>query len=275
MTEVLPILTPVSIDTTIIYTQKLIAIALILQSIELLLIRNTFSDEGIWRWQTLSREFDVFSKITRTFLYFFLPYKRFIFLLFSQIVLAIFVLLESTLPISPFLFTLAILISLRWRGSFNGGSDYVTLMVLLVLSVICIFPKSESVKLGGILYIAIQITSSYFIAGLIKIRQGNWRNGNALGAFINSTIYNHDSFIRSLSRSPAILTLLSWVIIVFEISFITSLFDPDICRIYIIIAFGFHIANAYIFGLNRFIFAWAACYPALIYSCNFISKINL
>ena len=36
------------------------------------------------------------------------------------------------------------------------------------------------------------------------------------------------------------------------------------------VALGFHLANVYAFGLNRFLFAWLAAYPALYYCSSLL-----
>jgi hypothetical protein len=40
-----------------------------------------------------------------------------------------------------------------------------------------------------------------------------------------------------------------------------------VCVAIVAVALAFHIANVYVFGLNRFVWAWAATYPAL-YFCS-------
>ena len=42
------------------------------------------------------------------------------------------------------------------------------------------------------------------------------------------------------------------------------------CAGILVAAIGFHLVNFYAFGLNRFLFAWAAAYPAL-YFCSGLS----
>lgn len=246
-------------------TEKLIALALIFQTIELLLLRDVYSDSGVWRWADLNKEFKIFSRINQAMLCFFLNYKNFILFLVLRLVLAICLLFYSSPLILCTLLFSTVMIALRWRGTFNGGSDYMTVLVLSALSVASIYKDSETVQLAALWYITIQVVSSYFIAGLVKVRRGNWRDGSALQGFVASTIYKDISLTKLISSNKAVALLFSWTIIIFELAFIFTLLSPSVAVSFILIAFFFHVGNFYIFGLNRFVFSWMACYPALVF----------
>ncbi len=246
-------------------TEKLIALALIFQTIELFLIRDAYSDSGVWRWADLNKEFKIFSRINQAMLCFFLNYKNFILFLGLRLVLAICLLFYSSPLILCTLLFSTIMIALRWRGTFNGGSDYMTVLVLSALSVASIYKDSETVQLAALWYITIQVVSSYFIAGLVKVRRGNWRDGSALQGFVASTIYKDISLTKLISSNKTVALLFSWTIIIFELAFIFTLLSPSVAVTFILIAFLFHVGNFYVFGLNRFIFSWMACYPALVF----------
>jgi len=257
--------------SAIYWTKQFIAFAVILQTIELIKIKDAYSDTGVWRWQDLKKEFKIFSKFHQQVLEYFLSTKNFILLLKFRIILASVLLFYTNSLILVLLLITTVLIALRWRGTFNGGSDYVTVLILSALTLGSFFSYSEKVSIAILFYIAIQVVSSYFIAGLVKLRKANWRSGLALKGFISSTIFNDNRFTKFISGNSILLLFFSWVLIIFEISFVFTLFDPIICLCFLGLALFFHVGNFYIFGLNRFIFAWLSCYPALYFCSTFLS----
>jgi len=69
-----------------------------------------------------------------------------------------------------------------------------------------------------------------------------------------------------LSRRYWLAITLSWAIIVFECSFFLVFFI-DLKYVMILLAMGvlFHLTNAIVMGLNGFLFAFTAAYPAVFY----------
>lgn len=141
------------------------------------------------------------------------------------------------------------LVGLQWRGTFNGGSDIMTMHILIAWCVSLVFPHFEKICL---FYVAAQIILSFFIAGMSKVREQEWRNGHALKKFLS-----REGWDITLRQSYFI----GWIVIIFEVLFPLSLWLP---MPFIVMAILFQIANVYVFGLNRFFFVWLAGYPALL-----------
>lgn len=55
----------------------------------------------------------------------------------------------------------------------------------------------------------------------------------------------------------------SWTIILFEVTFPAAILNAHLSLVYMASGLAFHAGNAYVFGLNRFFFAWLAAYPAI------------
>jgi len=246
---------------------KIIACAVLLQGLELLQIRRAFAPDGIWTWETLRQEFDFFPRIVQWALRATLDYPRVLIVVLAQIVLA-FILLAAAqpqpVPVIGLLITTG-LMALRWRGTFNGGADYMTVLVLLVLSTDALFHPSPIVRLGCLWYLSIHTILSYFISGALKLRDADWRSGRALQRFLSSPPYDPPVFFVNLSKHPRLMLLGSWTILAFEVSFPLCVANPRICAVYVCAALVFHLMNVAAFGLNRFLFAWSAAYPALYY----------
>ena len=51
----------------------------------------------------------------------------------------------------------------------------------------------------------------------------------------------------------------------FECSAPIVLVDPTVCVAWLAIGAAFHLVNAVVFGLDRFLWTWLAAYPALLY----------
>ncbi len=254
--------------TALIWITRLISLAVLLQSIEMLQIRSAFSDAGVWRWPTLKREFAIYPRALQKILDFALKYRNFIVLLSVRILAAIIGLGIGSGVSVLVMFLSTLLVSMRWRGTFNGGSDSMTLLVLGALSISNIFQKFPNINQACLWYVGIQCCFSYFISGVAKFRESEWRKGGALGGFFRSSHYQVPLVFKNISNSQVVVAL-SWLILIFELSFPLALLSPNICLVYIATALLFHICNFYIFGLNRFLFAWLAAYPALLYCSHY------
>lgn len=133
------------------------------------------------------------------------------------------------------LLLITILTAVRFGGTLNGGSDYMTVVALSSLLV----PWGQT-------YLAVQLTLSYFVAGLVKLRQPDWRNGKAL------------------TRLTGLSALLAWPVLLWECTFPLAWLNHTLCLAYLGIGVVFHLANAKLLGLNRFFWIWLAAYPSLL-----------
>lgn len=169
-----------------------------------------------------------------------------------------------------FLILFAILVALivyqiwRWRGAFNGASDAVTLLTSLALLTSLLLPKESSWTQFTFMFLTVQILFSYFIGGLVKIKNPNWRSGRALAAIFQTPQFATPTLIQKLASNSSALLGLSWLIMLWEISFPFLIYYSQ--HLWFVLAFGllFHSANALIFGLNRFFWAWLPIYPLIM-----------
>ncbi len=153
------------------------------------------------------------------------------------------------------------LTAVRHRGTFNGGSDTVTIHVLIALGTSQIWPQLE---IHALIYIAVFASLSYFAAGVAKLFSVSWRSGAALSQFLlfsNAAFPNR--FTAAVRRRPDITRKWSWVAMGWEILFPLALFFPAAAWIFLVSGVAFHLLNFYFFGLNRFFWAWLATYPAI------------
>ncbi len=151
----------------------------------------------------------------------------------------------------------------RFQGPYNGGSDRMGTLILFCLCLAHWLPPPwQEVALG---YLAVQLVLSYFISGQVKIANPDWRNGRALQDVFRFSAYPVSEGLRGLADWPGLLFGASWAVMLFEVLFPFSLLEPRLLMVALIIAALFHLANAFLFGLNRFVWAWLAAYPSIFW----------
>ncbi|HUP58020.1 MAG TPA: hypothetical protein VM598_11250 [Bdellovibrionota bacterium] len=244
----------------------LLALAVLIQTAELLAIRRSWSDEGIWRWPVLRREFANFPSWFLFPLDALLSERGFHGLLWIRLlgsVIALFSPPNAALLAMFFITTL--LIALRWRGTFNGGSDTMTALVSFGLWEAVYFGDTPWLARGGLALIAVALTLSYVVAGAAKLTHSAWREGKALGAFLRIPGYDHPpAWAKRVLEDPVRARRASHAILAFECAFPLAWLHPAICAAFLSVGVIFHLANFAVFGLNRFFFAWLAAYPILL-----------
>ena len=234
----------------------LLGVLAVIQSSEFLLIARVTSDHGVWRWEDLRKELgSVFSPA--------LGGRAFILLNFVRLIAGLTALVAPSAPLVAILLICHVLTLLRWLGTFNGGSDYMNLLLLWTTTLGLLAP--EAVARFCLWYVTFQLVLSYFKAGFVKLKAASWRNGRALPGFLGTRAYAPTQLTKWLHGTRA--KLATWAVMLFELSFPLALIDKRIALAYMAIGACFHLGNAYFFGLNRFFWAWIAAYPAL-YFCS-------
>lgn len=243
--------------------ERCIALAVLLQTLELWLIRERLSDTGIWRWPLLRAEHRSLPSVLRRMFARVLPYDAFRVLLAVRAIAAFVMLGAGGVWLAPVLLLSQVAICVRFRGTFNGGSDYMSVAILLALS----FAWTANLARAALAYVAVQATLSYCIAGLVKLRHPAWRDGSALAGFLEVARERHGApaWLARALGTPFRSRLLARCLIAFECGFPLAWLDPRICLVLLAAGLCFHLGNSVVFGLNRFFFAWAAAYPALYY----------
>ena len=114
-------------------------------------------------------------------------------------------------------------------------------------------------------YLALQLVLSYFSAGWVKVVNPEWRTGRALQDVFQFSAYPVSESLRGWGNRPNVLFVMSWSVILFELLFPLTLITPTTLKVGLTLAALFHLANASLFGLNRFFWIWLAAYPALLW----------
>ncbi len=234
-----------SLQTTFFLTTHLLSFTLFLQAVEMLAISQDSSFLRVWNFQK--------------------PWLNLKLLSVAQIILAATCFFVPSGYIFLALFFTHLGMCVRFRGSFNGGSDMMTFVVLSGVLLGLFLPNVNSLKLG-LSYIAIHTLYSYFKAGLVKSIRPEWRDGKAVPEFLqNSLLSDARRFGIYLSQTKHLSRMIGIFAVSFELSFPLILFFPKLVWIYFICALVFHFLIYLAFGLNRFFWIWLSAWPAAIY----------
>jgi hypothetical protein len=151
-----------------------------------------------------------------------------------------------------------------YAGPYNGGSDRMSLLMLCCLCLAHWLPTEQGRELA-LGYLALQLTLSYFMAGAVKIINPAWRSGRALADVFLFSAYPVSESLRRYSNTPRMLLLASWMVMLLELLFPLSLLHHTALWIALALTAAFHLVNALLFGLNRFLWIWLAAYPSLLW----------
>jgi hypothetical protein len=152
----------------------------------------------------------------------------------------------------------------RFGGPYNGGSDKMTILIVTCLMVARLGPTPLWAELA-MAYLAVQLVLSYFVSGYVKIVKPDWRSGQALVDVFAFSAYPVSESLRGWSNHPRLLQLMGWGVMGFEVLFPLALLHLVALYAGLAVAATFHLANAFLFGLNRFFWIWICAYPSLIW----------
>ena len=249
--------------------ELLLGLSLLLQTLEYLRLPAL---DRISHWPTQSQELPATPAWLRPLLDRLLAPQAYLGLLWLRLALG--ALLMAGLLRGPgglagavLLFLIALVLLFRWRGAFNGGSDFMTLVGLTGLLIAHAVAAAGDTTLGwraGLWYVALQSITSYFVSGWVKLLRPEWRNGRALPVFLDSGIYGPIPQT-SIYRSPAIARSVAWGFTVWEGLFPLALLDLRLALFFCASGAMFHFLVFWYFGLNRFFWAWLVTFPAILY----------
>ncbi len=261
-------------DVAIQWLTLMCAWSVLLQTVEYWRIADSTDPEGVWSWRVQRADIPDSPRWLKQLLDgAYLPVVYRLQLLVRGLAALCLALWGAHLSVALVLFIGQLLLLVRWRGAFNGGSDFMTLVSLtgiLIAQVLCLFTESAMAWAAGLGYVGIHTLSSYFISGWVKLKRSEWRSGRALTVFLNSGLYGPLSPV-SIFRKPWLALVCSWAFIVWEGVFPLVLLKPDWIWGFGGVALVFHFLVFWFFGLNRFFWAWATNLSSLFFLSTLIN----
>lgn len=246
-----------------------LAIAMLLQGLEMLLAVRAKRFCDVWSYENLKTDLEAGLPLPHGVIQFIFSEKKLIWLFWWQIIFACCGLLTHHYVFFVGLFLLHLLTCIRFRGTFNGGSD---MMIFVVLTgvLISLLSTNESGQKLGLIYIAIHGFYSYFKAGLVKVVHPDWRQGRAISVFLKRSLFTENQRVADwLDRHHDITFVMSWVVLTFELSIFLTLIFPNLMLFYFLAAIVFHFMIYLSFGLNRFFWSWLSAWPSMIFVSQF------
>jgi len=252
-----------SASSTLRLTELLAALAVAQGTLELFARRAALADGGTWRWATLAPELRGLAPV--------LAYRPFLAVLVLRLVVAVLLLAGGRGAVAPVLWATSLLVNLRFRGTSNGGSDMMLMVVLSALVVAHAGAGSDLLVRAALLYVAAQGVMSYFIAGVAKLGSHAWRDGSAIPRFLATPHFGVPAALSRALGAPQRGRLAAWGIMAFECAAPLALLAPQAMVAYVAVAALFHAFNVWAFGLNRFLLVWSATWPAMVFAASLVS----
>jgi hypothetical protein len=140
-------------------------------------------------------------------------------------------------------------------------------LTLITYSAVALTLVSDTPVAAGycLYFLTLQLCLAYFAAGFHKLRSPYWRSGYALPGLLSARLFGFPAFGAWLDRHGRLAWCCSWATIAWEVSFPVVLVAPrEVGLVYFGCGVLFHLSTAFTMGLNKFIWAFLALYPAAI-----------
>lgn len=116
-------------------------------------------------------------------------------------------------------------------------------------------------------YVSLQSVLSYTVSGLVKMTSPTWRSGDALAGVMRTRSYGDKATWEFLDRHPRVGKGLVRSTLALESLFpLVFLARRRVGPAFVAAAAGFHLANARLMGLGRFVWSFGGMHPAILYT---------
>lgn len=156
-------------------------------------------------------------------------------------------------------------LSLPWG---RDGADEMTIIATAGCGVIAVglSANSHSIAVAGAWFLTAVLCISYLSSGLAKLGGRAWRSGSALGLVMQTRSYGDIRVAALFKRYKRVGVAASYLMILGEIGFPIALVVPKPVGFAVLACgMGFHVLTAVIVRLNRFVPAFLASYPSMLW----------
>jgi pimeloyl-ACP methyl ester carboxylesterase len=116
-------------------------------------------------------------------------------------------------------------------------------------------------------YVSLQSVLSYGVSGLVKMTSPTWRSGDALAGVMRTRSYGDKATWEFLDQHPRVGKALVRSTLALETLFpLVFLGRKRVGPAFVAAAAGFHLANARLMGLGRFVWSFGGMHPAILYT---------
>ena len=146
----------------------------------------------------------------------------------------------------------------------SSGAEQLTLIVLVTFGLVMAAGGGSGARQLGDSFIAAQIVLAYFASGVSKLASPVWRRGEAMRGVLSTEGYGVPRLARILVAHPRLDEVMCWSVMAWEVAFPLVLIAPRSAMIGLLaVGVTFHASCAFLMGLNRFPWAFCGCYPAV------------
>jgi hypothetical protein len=180
-------------------------------------------------------------------------------------------------PAVPVLLVLASQLYLVARHPVGAdGSDQMFSLLLVTLAIATSLAGNPIVLHACLWFTALQAALAYASSGVAKLVSPMWRSGYALFRIVCTETYGAKWAATLLQGRPQLCRFLSWSVIVLEMLFpLVLLLPAPYALVALALPLAFHVGCAVVMGLNSFIWAFPATYPAVIFCAAQLRSLSL
>jgi disulfide oxidoreductase YuzD len=148
----------------------------------------------------------------------------------------------------------------------TDGTDQLSFQVQAASTVARLSSRARLVD-ACLWYVALQSTMSYAVAGYAKLPSQIWRTGEALPGILRTESYGDRDAYEMAKRHPALSKALAHAVLALECAFpVAFLANGRFAPLMLGSMGAFHLVNARVMGLGRFVWAFTSTYPAVLYA---------
>jgi pimeloyl-ACP methyl ester carboxylesterase len=147
----------------------------------------------------------------------------------------------------------------------TDGTDQVTFLVS-TMGALARGARRPALIDAALWYVALQATLSYTVSGWVKLVGPSWRSGVALTGVTRTRTYGDERTWRLLTKYPRTARVLGVSVLLMECLFpVVFLSRGRLAPAWLLGTTLFHVGNARIMGLGRFVWAFTSLHPAVLY----------
>lgn len=150
----------------------------------------------------------------------------------------------------------------------NDGADQIGLITFSAAALAHLRPTTK-VIVAVLWFVTLQSCLAYLTSGVAKLAGSRWRDGTGLVGILATKTYGMRILADALRQHRGVALVASWIVILGESLFpVVLIAPPSMILGFMVCGFVFHLGSAAVMGLNTFLWAFLATYPAIWYCSN-------
>lgn len=148
----------------------------------------------------------------------------------------------------------------------TDGADQMSFIIAITVLLCFSFSTDEVIQIIGVAFISGQLIIAYLASGFSKLFSESWRTGKAAKGVLSTVTYGNGWTSSFIAKSRYVPLIICWSTIAWEILFpAIFFFDGYVFLFGLTVGVIFHLLVATVMGLNAFVWAFGAAYPAVYY----------